>query len=81
VRLVVLDVTMPDLGGDQVLTELRKRRPDIRVLLCSGYSQEEMRDRFSPADMANFLQKPYELDTFRAHIKALLEDSAPSPAT
>ncbi len=42
VKLVVLDVTMPDLNGDQVLEELRRCRPDVPVLLCSGYSEEEM---------------------------------------
>ncbi len=73
VRLVVLDVTMPDLGGDQVLGELRRRRPDIPVLLCSGYSQDEMRDRFSPEDLAMFLQKPYAFDVFRARLRELCE--------
>jgi two-component system cell cycle sensor histidine kinase/response regulator CckA len=72
VRAVVLDVTMPDLNGDQVLKALRNRRPDIPVLLCSGYSEEDMYERFSREDMANFLQKPYTFDVFRAHLKALL---------
>ena len=73
VRAVVLDVTMPDLNGDQVLKALRQRRPDIRVLLCSGYSPEDMCERFSQSDMASFLQKPYTFDVFRAHLKELLE--------
>jgi PAS domain S-box-containing protein len=72
VRAVVLDVTMPDLNGDQVLKALRARRPDIPVLLCSGYSEEDMYERFSQDDMASFLQKPYTFDVFRAHLKALL---------
>jgi nitrogen-specific signal transduction histidine kinase/CheY-like chemotaxis protein len=80
VRVVVLDVTMPDLGGDQVLKELRARRTDVPVLLCSGYSEEEMSERFSRGDMAHFLQKPYTIDTFRAQLKALLEPlAAPRP--
>jgi CheY-like chemotaxis protein len=80
VRVVVLDVTMPDLGGDQVLKELRKRRPDIPVLLCSGYSAEEMSERFGPEDMASFLQKPYEFDVFRARLKELLSRERPARA-
>jgi DNA-binding NtrC family response regulator len=71
---------MPDLGGDQVLKELRARRTDVPVLLCSGYSEEEMSERFSRGDMAHFLQKPYTIDTFRAQLKALLEPlAAPRP--
>jgi len=73
VRLVVLDVTMPDLGGDQVLRQLRRRRANIPVLLCSGYSEDEMRDRFSPEDLAMFLQKPYAFDLFRARLRELCE--------
>jgi two-component system cell cycle sensor histidine kinase/response regulator CckA len=76
VKLVVLDVTMPDLNGDQVLQELRRSRPDIPVLLCSGYSEEEMCHRFSAEDMAMFLQKPYPFDVFRARLRALLERSS-----
>jgi PAS domain S-box-containing protein len=71
VRVVVLDVTMPDLGGDQVLCELRRRRADIPVLLCSGYSRDEMRDRFSSEDLTTFLQKPYAFDVFRARLREL----------
>jgi len=77
VRLVVLDVTMPDLNGDQVLTELRRRRADVPVLLCSGYSEEEMSHRFQAEDLATFLQKPYPFDTFRARLRSLLERARP----
>jgi DNA-binding NtrC family response regulator len=71
--LAVLDVTMPDLSGDQVLQALRARRADIRVLLCSGYSEEEMRLRFNPKDMGSFLQKPYSLDALKRHLRRLVE--------
>ena len=76
IRIVVLDVTMPDLGGDQVLRELRLRRADVPVLLCSGYSQEEMGDRFAASDLESFLQKPYAFETLRARLRELLERTA-----
>jgi two-component system, cell cycle sensor histidine kinase and response regulator CckA len=72
VRFVMLDVTMPDLSGDRVLGELRKLRPNIPVLLCSGYSEEEMRSRFDRKDMENFLQKPYLLSALKTHLRRLL---------
>ena len=72
VRFVMLDVTMPDLSGDQVLQELRKLRSNVPVLLCSGYSEEEMRARFSSKDMETFLQKPYPLSMLKARIQHLL---------
>ena len=48
----------------------------VPVLLCSGYSEEEMCHRFSADDMATFLQKPYPFDVFRARLRALLERSS-----
>lgn len=72
IRVVLLDVTMPDLSGDQVLEELRRRRADLKVLLCSGYSEEEMKGRFSSQDMANFLQKPYTRQALQTRLESLL---------
>jgi two-component system, cell cycle sensor histidine kinase and response regulator CckA len=79
-RFVLLDVTMPDLSGDQVLNELRRRRPDLRVLLCSGYAEEEMRERFSSKDMWSFLQKPYTRDALRTRLEHLLGGAPPGAA-
>ena len=72
VRFVMLDVTMPDLSGDQVLLELRKLRSNVPVLLCSGYSEEELRSRFDSKEMETFLQKPYMLSTLKARLQHLL---------
>jgi two-component system, cell cycle sensor histidine kinase and response regulator CckA len=72
IRVVILDVTMPDLSGDQVLEELRRRRAGLKVLLCSGYAEEEMKERFSSQDMASFLQKPYTRSALEARLRYLL---------
>jgi PAS domain S-box-containing protein len=75
IRLVLLDVTMPDLSGDQVLGELRRRRAGLKVLICSGYAEEEMRERFSSEDMSSFLQKPYTRRALKARLQHLLEST------
>jgi two-component system cell cycle sensor histidine kinase/response regulator CckA len=72
VRIVVLDVTMPDLAGDQVLRGLRAMRSDVPVLLCSGYSEEEVLHRFDRAPRTSFLQKPYPFESFKARLNELL---------
>jgi two-component system cell cycle sensor histidine kinase/response regulator CckA len=72
VRFVMLDVTMPDLSGDQVLQELRRLRPNVPVLICSGYSEDEMRSRFGGKDMKTFLQKPYTLQALEERVRQLL---------
>jgi len=55
------------------LRELRRRRANVPVLLCSGYSEDEMRGRFSEQDLASFLQKPYAFESFRARLRDLVE--------
>jgi len=57
VDLVLLDMTMPDMSGTQTLIELQRIRPGIRVVLSSGYAQEEA--SVPGARVAAFIQKPY----------------------
>ncbi len=72
ISLVLLDVTMPDLNGDQVLVELRRTRPDLPVILSSGYTEHEMKHRFCFGDSTRFLQKPYRFEALRGRVHELL---------
>ena len=56
---VLLDMTMPDLAGEEVFAELRSIRPDVPVILSSGYNEQDATRRFAPAGLAGFIQKPY----------------------
>ncbi len=59
VRVVVLDLTMPGLDADETLRALRSVRPNLPVILSSGYSESEASRRFAAGDLAGFLPKPY----------------------
>ena len=61
IDLVVLDMTMPHLDGSQAFAELRLISPDVRIILASGYSQEDVATRFRGKSVAGVLQKPYTL--------------------
>ncbi|MBI5594223.1 MAG: PAS domain S-box protein [Deltaproteobacteria bacterium] len=63
--LVVLDLTMPHMDGAQAFGELRRINPDIRVILASGYSQEDVAARFAGKRLSGVLQKPYSLGKLR----------------
>ncbi len=56
---VLLDVTMPHLDGTQTFHELRKLRPDLRVILSSGYLEHDATRRIVDEGLASFLHKPY----------------------
>ena len=57
---VVLDLTMPDLDGQETFLEIRALRPGLPVVVVSGFSEEATADRFSPDEIAAFVRKPYE---------------------
>lgn len=59
IAIILLDMTMPQMSGEEVFRELRRIRPDVRVVLSSGYNEEDATSRFAGKGLAGFLQKPY----------------------
>ena len=58
IDLVILDLTMPVIGGEQALVAMRAINPEVRVVLSSGYSAQDLSAR-GEAPEEFFLQKPY----------------------
>ena len=61
IRLVVLDMTMPHMDGDACFRELRALNPDVKVIMTSGYNEQEIIGRFLGKGLAGFVQKPYTM--------------------
>ena len=59
ISAVLLDLTMPHLGGEEALRAIREIRPDMPVVLTSGYSESEIAPRFEGVRLEGFLQKPF----------------------
>jgi two-component system cell cycle sensor histidine kinase/response regulator CckA len=59
IAVVILDLTMPHLGGEATFRELRQLRPDVKVILTSGFNQEEATVGFAGKGLAGFLRKPF----------------------
>ncbi len=71
-ELVVLDLLMPGLNGEETLELLRAVRPDIRVLLISGYHEGEMLSRHAASGPLAFLHKPFTRDALEQKLRELL---------
>jgi PAS domain S-box-containing protein len=56
---VILDMTMPRMSGEEAFQEMRLIRPDVRVILCSGYDELDTSGRFGGKGVSSFIQKPY----------------------
>jgi PAS domain S-box-containing protein len=73
ISLVVLDVMMPNLNGHDALRRIRRLKPDVPALLCTGYDPETMgMDRESDLDVP-LLQKPYEPDVLLDAVREVLD--------
>jgi PAS domain S-box-containing protein len=73
VALVLLDRTMPVMGGEEALVEIKRLRPDVQVILTSGYEEKEATERIVERDdLAGFIQKPYQLEDLDEIIRRAL---------
>jgi len=71
---VLLDLTMPHMDGEQAFGELRRIRPDVKVILCSGYNEQDATQQFVGKGLAGFIQKPYDLLALREKLMEVLTD-------
>jgi two-component system, cell cycle sensor histidine kinase and response regulator CckA len=72
IDLLILDMIMPDLGGEIVYERIKSIRPDLRVILSSGYSVEGQADDILKKGCDGFIQKPYNLNQLAQKIKDVL---------
>jgi DNA-binding NtrC family response regulator len=73
IDVVLLDYLMPDLDGVATFDGLKKMRPDCRVILSSGYSEEEATRRFDGRGLSGFIQKPYKIDKLRVIVEKAMK--------
>jgi len=66
IGLVVLDMTMPNLDGVGAFYGLRRIRPDVDVVISSGYSEDDVSRHFTGDRPSGFLQKPFKVEELRA---------------
>jgi nitrogen-specific signal transduction histidine kinase len=72
IDVVILDMIMPGIKGDEVLRAIREIRNDARVIISSGYMSEDQRDRLKEYRVDVFLDKPFrDKDVIRSVISVL----------
>ncbi len=84
--LVLLDLTMPVLGGEETFRLLRQIDPQVPIVLMSGFNEQEVSQKFIGRGLAGFVQKPFDLAMLRHAIRQALEmplrpsrEKGPSP--
>ncbi|QEM67543.1 response regulator [Geobacter sp. FeAm09] len=69
IALVLLDMSMPVMDGIAVFRELRRIRPDVRVILASGYGEQEVEASLGEMGVDGFVQKPFNLEELAAVVR------------
>ena len=73
--IVITDMTMPNMTGDNLAVELMKIRPDIPVILCTGYSKEISSETASEIGIKAFAYKPVVKADLAKTIRKVLDKS------
>ena len=81
IALVLLDLTMPTLGGEEAFRAMREIRPDVRAVLMSGYSSHELAARYGAEGLAGFIQKPFRLEELDGCLTSVLASDRGESAT
>jgi CheY-like chemotaxis protein len=71
--LVLLDLSMPMMNGEETFHRLRHIRPDVSVVICAGFIQQETLDRLLEAGLAGLVRKPLAPDDIVSHVRSTLE--------
>ncbi|MEA3365113.1 MAG: response regulator, partial [Candidatus Hydrogenedentes bacterium] len=74
IDLVILDLSMPELSGYEVLSEIRRRALDIPVIISSGYPQTTLEPELMAMGAVAFVNKPFSLESMALSIRRALDD-------
>jgi CheY-like chemotaxis protein len=75
IAAVLLDMTMPIMGGHEAFRLIREIQPDVPIVMSSGYSEVAAREELGGDAVAGFIQKPYTAARLVASIREALEPS------
>jgi len=74
--VILSDINMPGMDGLQLLTEIKKRHPDLPVMMVTAYGDDERRRRAAETGASEFLTKPVDFDQLKAQLQQLPSASA-----
>jgi signal transduction histidine kinase len=74
IDLAILDIVLPDLAGKEVYRHIIEARPNLKVIVCSGYAIDGPPQEILDAGAQDFIQKPFSYVTLSGRIKEVLGD-------
>jgi CheY-like chemotaxis protein len=74
IDVVFLDMGLPKISGRDVLSKIKQEKQGAKVVVASGYSEEEFKSDFEEAAIKHFLQKPYMIDHVLQTLQSVIEE-------
>ena len=75
VDLVILDLVMPRMDGEEAFQKMKMINPEIRTILASGYGENEKIEAMRRDGVLEFLNKPFQIDELSKYLTRYLEDA------
>ena len=79
INLLITDVVMPQMDGPELIREVRRIDPDIKVIFISGYTEDAFRQRLGSDSDIHFLAKPFSLKQLAIKVKEVIGETAMTP--
>ena len=76
IDLVIMDVVMPRMGGQEVYKRIREINSSVKVIFTSGYSSEGLHTKFIHGNKLEFIQKPYHNEFLKSRIRKILDETS-----
>jgi PAS domain S-box-containing protein len=74
IDVVLLDLTMPEMDGEETYRHLRAINPDINVIIASGYEESEIRERFRGLPLMGVIQKPFQFAELQTRMQQFFQN-------
>ena len=74
ITMVVTDMGLPVMDGYELFEELKRRSPNLPIIISSGFGDTVVTSRICREDIAGLVSKPYNFDQLRNVLKSILED-------
>ncbi len=71
IAFVIMDLTMPHMDGEQCFRELHIINPSMKVIMSSGFNEQEVTQKFVGKGLAGFIEKPYKYSVLKEAIRKI----------
>jgi two-component system, cell cycle sensor histidine kinase and response regulator CckA len=72
IGVVLLDMTMPEMSGKEVTDALKALNPNVKIIISSGYSQQDIKNKIDISEVSGFIPKPYSLQSLLILVQSVI---------